>query len=57
MTFRILIEEIFPATNLEVERREPVKRFEQVVDVLDLPAVFAAINKPPRKPRARKPKP
>jgi hypothetical protein len=35
---------------------EPIVRFEQVVDALNLQAVFAAVNKPPRKPRVRKPK-
>lgn len=56
MSFRVTVEEIFPTSNLEVEKREPIKRFEQVVDVLDLPAVFAAVNKAPRKPRVRTPK-
>lgn len=35
---------------------EPVVRYEQVVDQVNLPAVFAAINKAPRKPRVRKEK-
>ncbi len=57
MSYRVTVEEIFESSNLEVERREPIKRFEQVVDAIDLPAVFAAVTTLPRKSRVRKAKP
>jgi hypothetical protein len=56
MSYRVKIEEIFEASNLEVERREPITRFEQVVDAIDLRRVFQAINAKPRKVRVRKAK-
>lgn len=48
--YRVTIVELFPETQTPQE----VKRFEQVVDAIDLPKVFAAINAKPRKPRVRK---
>ena len=48
--FRVTVVEVFPETNVPQE----VKRLEQYVDVLDLSAVIAAVNRKPRKPRAPK---
>jgi len=53
MSYRITIEEVFAATERVVEDR---KIYEQTVDVLDIPAVMAAVNRKPRKPRVRKEK-
>jgi len=55
MSFRVTVEEIFPGPEGS-DSTELIKRFEQVVDQIDLPKVFAAINTPPRKKRERKPK-
>lgn len=47
MSFTIIITEDQPGGQ---ER----KVFQQTVEVLDIPAVFNAVNKKPRKPRERK---
>ena len=48
--YRIIIEEVDHPDHATVER------YRQMVDVLDLPAVMAAVNRKPRKPRERKAK-
>ena len=52
MSFRVTVEEFVPHV-IEGEPGEVVKRFYQEVDTLDLPAVFAAINRAPRVRKAR----
>lgn len=53
MSFRIEIYEIESAAGTEAKGRE-VKRYEQVVEELDLRAVMAAVNQKKRGPRERK---
>lgn len=63
--FKIVISELFdqsvplePGARLisgELEKRE-VKRYEQIVDNIDLPAVMAAVNRKKRAPRTPKAK-
>jgi len=57
MSWRVTVEELIADDTLVIaEPPTPILRFQQIVDVIDLPAVFAAINKPPRKVRVRKAK-
>ena len=52
--FRVIIEEIMQDHSEDCPHT--VKRYEQVVDMLDMPAVMDAVNRKPRKPRERKAK-
>lgn len=55
--FKVTIEEIPPpAQPPGGESGEPIKRYEQVVDTIDMRAVMAAVNTPPRVKRVRKAK-
>jgi hypothetical protein len=53
MPFTITITEDKAVSDRDTAQREV---FRQTVEVLDLPAVFNAVNKKPRKPRERKAK-
>ena len=53
--FKVTIEE-FQGAPLDGQTPAPVKRYEQTVDVIDMRAVMAAVNKKPRAPRVRKSK-
>ena len=55
--FRVTVEEILEVNPKDAPASDPIKRFEQCVDALDLSAVIAAVNRKPRKPRVAKPKP
>ncbi len=56
--FRIIVEEITVSDKSEVGlgSEQAIKRFEQTVDVLDLPKLIDVINAKPRKIRERKAK-
>lgn len=53
MSFRIEIYEIESPAGTDAKGRD-VKRYEQVVDVIDIKKIIAAINSKPRGPRAKK---
>lgn len=55
MTFRIVVTELIPGVLVDQEPEE-IERLRQVVDAIDLPAVFLAINTPPKPKRVRKAK-
>lgn len=55
MSFRVEVYEIFDPRDGTGPVLE-VKRLERTVDQIDLDAVFAAVNKVPRKKREHKPK-
>lgn len=53
--YRVTVEEIVPAAIAAQDQSALlVKRYTQEVDLLDLNAVIAAVNRKPRKPRTVK---
>lgn len=52
MSFTVTITENKAVTDRDVQEKEV---FRQTVELIDLHAVFSAVNKKPRKPRERKP--
>ena len=54
--FRIIIEEIVTEPRGQDTHTDPqsIERYRQTVDVLDLAAVMAAVNRKPRRPRTPK---
>ena len=52
MKYQVTIEEFTDDQNPVLN--EGIERYRQTVDVLDLKAVMAAVNKTPRKPRTPK---
>lgn len=55
--FRVLVEEIAERYPADAPASDPVKRFEQCVDELNLRAVIQAVNLRPRKAREPKTQP
>lgn len=48
--FKITVVEL-TGQHMPSDQPEEIKRYEQIVDALDLPAVMAAVNRKPRAPR------
>jgi hypothetical protein len=55
MTFRIIVEELVPH-QLVSEPPEPVERYRQVVEHIDLLRLIEVVNTPPKPKRVRKAK-